>query len=84
MAEFKRLAEERLAGLPMPMTELPDESGAFPAWKSLAGFRLREQQQRARQEITYRGNRAQALLDQCGAPEKVEHGRPAGAGQRSS
>ena len=78
------LAGEGLEGLPVPMPELPDESGAFPARASWAGFRLREPQQRARQEITYRRRRAQALLDQCAAVEKVEHGRPAGVGQRSS
>jgi hypothetical protein len=84
LTAFKRLAEDRLAGLPVPPPEPMVDSNAFPAKKSLAKMKLRERQQRAAQELTYRRREAQALLDQCTVQVQVEHGRPAGAGQRSS
>ena len=70
VAEFKRLAEERLAGLPLPPPETTEDPNAFPAKKSQARIKLMQQQQRKNQETTYRRQQVQALLDQCRAVEK--------------
>ena len=58
LAEFRRLAEERLAALPVPAPELPEPCGGLPVRKSMAEIRRREQRALADRELTYRRNRA--------------------------
>jgi hypothetical protein len=64
LAEFRRLAEERLAGLPMPPPEPPEPSG-IPLKRVMAEGKQRELQLRNIRELAYRRSRLAALLDQC-------------------
>lgn len=71
LTEFRRLTEERLAGLPVPPPEPPETNGEIPRRRAMAEGKQRELQLRNLRELNYRRNHAIALLNQC---EEVEIG----------
>ena len=71
LAEFRRLAEERLAGLPVPPPESPATNGEIPRRRALAEGKQRELQLRNIRELNHRRNHVIALLNKC---QEVEMG----------
>ncbi len=65
VAEFKRLAEERLAGLSLPPPGPPEPDGQIPRRRAMAESKRREQQLQNIRELNYRRTIVTALLDQC-------------------
>ncbi len=65
LAEFRRLAEDRLAGLPVPPPEPPEPEGQTARRRAMAERKRRDQPLRNLRELTYRRRLVTALLDEC-------------------
>lgn len=65
LSAFRRLAEERLAGLPLPHSEPPEIRGDIPLKRAIVEHKQRALQLRNIQELTYRRSGAAVLLKKC-------------------